>query len=217
MDDKKICFCLCCNDDLYFNEFKYYIGRLKVPAGFKAEICDIRGAVSMASGYNEAMRRSNAKYKVYMHQDVFIVNRNFISDILGIFQDGSIGMIGMVGSRKFDASGVAWFGDRCGSLYTSNIEKTGISVFNEEIEGDYAEVEVIDGLLMATQHDIAWREDLFKDWDFYDISQSFEFRRAGYKVVVPRQEKPWCIHDDGYMNLKNYHKNREIMEKEYRS
>ena len=41
-------------------------------------------------------------------------------------------------------------------------------------------------------------KDLFDGWDFYDISQCQEFRRTGYKVVVPKQEEAWCIHDDGY-------------------
>ena len=31
------------------------------------------------------------------------------------------------------------------------------------------EVEGVDGLLMATQYDIPWREDLFDGWDFYDL------------------------------------------------
>ena len=40
---------------------------------------------------------------------------------------------------------------------------------------------------MATQYDVPWREDLFDGFDFYDVSQSFEFRKAGYTVGVPVQ------------------------------
>lgn len=71
--------------------------------------------------------------------------------------------------------------------------------------------------MMITQYDIKWREDLFKNWDFYDISQSQEFIKAGYKVVVPNQKNPWCIHDDGFFNLKNYYENRKIFQREYKS
>ena len=77
-------------------------------------------------------------------------------------------------------------------------------------------MEALDGLLMATQYDVPWREDLFTKWDFYDISQSQEFLRAGYKVVVPNQEEPWCIHDDGFFNLKNYYVSRKIFVDEYK-
>lgn len=78
------------------------------------------------------------------------------------------------------------------------------------------EVVAIDGLLMATCQDIPQREDLFTGWDFYDISQSEEFRRAGYKVVVPRQDTAWVIHDDDLLNLSDYNYWKDIYLKEYR-
>lgn len=36
---------------------------------------------------------------------------------------------------------------------------------------------------MAASKNVAWREDLFDGWHFYDISQTFEFRKAGYRTV----------------------------------
>ena len=76
----------------------------------------------MGDGFNEAMQLSDAKYKVFLHQDVFIVYKNFIRDLLWIFdQDKEIGMIGMVGSPVMPAEGVMWADDRIGSLFTSNI------------------------------------------------------------------------------------------------
>ena len=77
-------------------------------------------------------------------------------------------------------------------------------------------MDAVDGLLMATSYDIPWRTDLLEGWDFYDVSQSFEFRKKGYKIVVPVQKCPWCLHDDGViLNLWNYDKNRRICMKEY--
>ena len=68
----------------------------------------------------------------------------------------------------------------------------------------------------ATQYDIEWREDIFTGWDFYDASQSMEFRKAGYKVIVPYMDKPWVIHDDGFLNLQEYEKYRKIYISEYK-
>jgi hypothetical protein len=68
------------------------------------------------------------------------------------------------------------------------------------------DVEALDGLLLATQTDIPWREDLFDGWDFYDISQCFEMIRHGYRVVVPYQDEPWCYHDNNYSKMVNYQK-----------
>lgn len=51
---------------------------------------------------------------------------------------------------------------------------------------------------------------------FYDVSQGEEFRRNGYKVVVPYMDKSWCIHDDGFLNLSRYDEFRDIFLKEYK-
>lgn len=50
--------------------------------------------------------------------------------------------------------------------------------------------------------------DIFDGWDFYDVSESFEHRRKGFKIVVPYQITPWVIHDDGILNLYSYGKYR---------
>lgn len=51
--------------------------------------------------------------------------------------------------------------------------------------------------------------------DFYDVSQSFEMRRAEYKVLVPYQETPWVIHDSSFAKLTYYDEARKICLKEY--
>lgn len=48
---------------------------------------------------------------------------------------------------------------------------------------------------MITQYDIPWREDIFKGWHFYDISQSMEFHKINLEVVVAAQKQVWCIHE----------------------
>jgi len=214
MNSSKICFIICANDELYLGECIRYIQWLRVPEGMELEILEIRDAVSMTAGYNEGMKCSDAKYKVYLHQDVFIKNRNFISDIINIFQqDTQIGMIGLVGSEKLPANGVMWSGERV--VYGPQIIPW--EQYCYQMEDGYWEVACVDGLLMATQYDVEWREDLFEGWDFYDISQSFEMRRHGFKVVVPVQNNAWYIHDDKVViQLWNYNKNRNIFLKEYR-
>lgn len=217
MDAKKICFIMCVNNQQYLQEALYYINRLRVPEGYVVDVLTVEEATGMTLGYNEAMKASDAKYKVYLHQDVMIVERNFLYYLLQIFDNPKVGMFGMVGTLKLPEHAVMWHEEnlnRIGGLYTSNIYIAGKAVL-EEVQGEYQSVEAIDGLLMATQYDIPWREDVFKKWDFYDVSQSFEFRKRGYEVVVPKMEEPWCIHDDGFMNLENYYEERKKFLKEY--
>lgn len=216
MNDRMFCFIICSNDQLYTQECIYYINHLNVPEGYGVDVLTIEEAHSMTAGYNEGMHYSDAKYKVYLHQDVFIINRDFIQNCLRIFQsDEGIGMIGNVGVEKMPRTGIMWDSNRFGKLYESHNYET-VLLSNDIRNGkDYMEVEAVDGFLMVTQYDISWREDLFDRWDFYDASQSMEFIRHGYKVVVPHMDEPWCLHDCGFVNLGNYEEERKKFVKEY--
>lgn len=215
MDENKICFIICVNNDLFFSECTRYIKRLDVPEGMKIELMEIREASSMASGYNEGMNSTDAKYKVYMHQDVFILNRNFIHDIVSIFKsDLHIGMIGLVGTQNMPKSGIMWAAERVPKQY--GVERDGEEYKKDRENRGLWEVEAIDGLLMATQYDIPWREDLFDGWDFYDISQSCEMRKRGYRIVVPMHNFCWHQHGDKpILSLWNFNKYRKIFLEEY--
>lgn len=213
MNEKKFCFILCVNHERYLQECLLYLQQLQIPQGYETDVLTILDAASMAAGYNAGMRASDAKYKIYLHQDVLIVNREFLSDLLEVFADSSIGMVGMIGAPKLPDHAVMWYGKRVGRIYTSNVESSGIGILNS---GESCDVEAVDGLLMATQYDVPWREDIFTGWDYYDVSQSFEFRKRGYRVVVPAMLRPWCLHDDGYMNLNAYYDEREKFFAEYR-
>lgn len=213
INEKEVCFVICSSDPLYTEECLHYIYHLNVPEGYQIEVLTVEGAKSMAAGYNEAMQSSGAKYKVYLHQDTFIINRDFIRDFIGVFQkDEQIGMIGMIGSPELPDSGVMWEGRRCGAVYLpgylrDNLFRPGGT--------ELTEVEAIDGLLMITQYDIPWREDIFDKWDFYDCSQSQEFIRRGYKVVVPALDEPWCMHDSALSVMNAYDGERQKFVQEY--
>lgn len=213
---QEFCFIICTHRPLYAQECIYYIEHLIVPENIRIDILTVEDASSLTSAYNEAMRYSGAKYKVYLHQDTFIVNPNFIQDCLDVFhQDPHIGMLGNIGVRNMPDSGVMWDQDRFGMVYEQHIYETEplANAFSPELE--YLKVDAIDGFLMVTQYDIPWREDLFTKWDFYDCSQSMEFIRKGYTVVVPNMKEPWCVHDCGFINLRDYEEERKKFVKEY--
>lgn len=194
-----------------------YIHRLYVPEGYSVETLSIEDAFSMTSGYNEGMKASDAVYKIYLHQDVRIINRHFLEDILEIFHtDENIGMIGMVGTEKMAIDGMMWHNYRLGALYGETSIEKSYGDYKFSLEDGIYDVEAIDGFLMVTRKDLSWREDLFDGWDFYDVSQSFEMKRAGYRIVVPGQANPWCVHDDGIISLRNYDYYRKKCMKEYR-
>lgn len=96
MNEQKICFICCTNNLVYEKECRRYIEDLFVPERMQLEINMLHEAKSMTAAYNEAMMQSNAKYKVYLHQDVLIWNQNFIFDMLDIFENKNIGMFGVI-------------------------------------------------------------------------------------------------------------------------
>jgi hypothetical protein len=212
MKDNKISFIYCTNDLVQYEESAAYVRELHVPQDYEIDFIPIEHAPSMTAGYNQAMEQSDAKYKVYLHQDVSIIHSDFLLDMLDLFQNNKrIGMIGVIGAKTIPENGIWWEScDKVGKVYDSHSGRMELYDF-AEIPANFESVQAVDGLLIATQYDLSWREDLFTSWHFYDLSQSIEFRKAGYDVVVPKQEKPWCLHDSGHMNIGNdYAKAKEI-------
>lgn len=184
---QEICFIICTNDRMYAQECIYYINHLIVPENMQVDILTVEDAKSLTSAYNEAMQYSRAKYKVYLHHDTFIINPHFIQDCVNLFRENpQIGMIGNVGVKEMPASGVMWDMDRYGMLYEQHIYETELLANAMPSDLAYLEVNAIDG-----------------------------FIRRGYKVVVSNMKKPWCVHECGFINLKNYDEEREKFVQEY--
>lgn len=191
----RIAFITCVNRPELYQEALLYMKQLRLPEGMEAEFIPVEGAASMCGGYNQAMSGTKAQYKVYVHQDTLIVNKNFVFDLLALFADESIGAAGVIGARKLPASGVWWDAMRTyGRVLHACEPECVVETACMEPPGAWMEVEAVDGLLLAARVDIPWREDLFDGWHFYEVSMCKELQRRGYKVAVPRQESFWCIH-----------------------
>jgi hypothetical protein len=215
--ENKICFISCVNNEPQYLQCLEHINKLAVPEGVVRETVAIRDANSITSGYNLAMQKSNAKIKVYLHQDTWIVNHNFISDIREIFfKNPQIGLIGVVGAATLPITGI-WSKSRWkyGQIIDSARDNILKAYHFRPIETEFQIVKCVDGLIMITQYDLPWRQDIFDGWHFYDASQCLEFNRAGYLVCVPQQLNPWCIHNCGQLNFANYDKYRYLFLKEY--
>ncbi|NOU81558.1 glycosyltransferase [Paenibacillus sp. LMG 31459] len=204
MDDRKVCFIMCVNNEELAERCKKNLWQLKIPEGFTVDIQIVTGASGLAAGYDGAMRQSDAKYKVYLHQDVHILHHHFIADIVRLFSDyPALGILGTVGAKALPSSVTWWDAEqKYGKVIDSH---TGMLKPLEFLQptGDYESVEALDGLLLATQYDLPWRQDWFDGWHFYDASQCQEFIASGYEVGIPRQHLPWCLHDCGFVNTAN--------------
>lgn len=210
MNEKKVCFVTCVNHDKLYETCQNHVSELVIPEGFNVEIMPIYGAKSITKGYNLAISKSDAKYKVYLHQDTFITNKNFINDILHLFRSHpKLGLLGVIGCTTLHTDGIWWNGDgRVGKV----LEPTRLLEFSQ-VNGQFQPVEAVDGLIIVTQYDIQWREDLFESFHFYDLSQCQEFIRNGYLLGVPFQDQPWCKHGFGRIAENNQYNYAESFEK----
>ena len=196
LDAQKVAFITCVNSEEWYSECRIYLESLYIPDGFTAEYIPVRGASSMCSGYAQAQAQSDAKYKVYLHQDTLIVNKDYVADLLKLFADPTIGLVGVIGCRCLPRTGVWWDGMRTyGRVLHACEPESVVDSHCMEPDGPYQEVEAVDGLILATQYDVPWRADLFTGWHLYDTSMCKEMQRRGCRVVVPNQEQDfWCIH-----------------------
>ena len=167
---------------------------LEVPDGYSLDILYYRESVSEGTSkfsvYDLVMRESNAKYKIYLDENVVITNGNFVSDLLKIFQsDETIGIIGISGAIELSTHGISLYSSRrCGKSFIGEQKILNDWGGNNE---NYKEVDIVDGFLFATQYDVYWRHDLFKDDFFGFTAQCVEFKKMGYKTVVANQKEPW--------------------------
>lgn len=197
--------------------YEIYISLLDVPEHMEKNVICVSEAPSMAAGYNAAMKASDARYKVYLHQDVFIINKKFIYDVLGIFKKHpDYGMLGVVGSTEKIKDANYWEKWDVGVTYANDGLQQVVTKTTPIETVDVKSVASIDGMIMITQYDVLWREDICDGFDFYDISQAEEFKKAGYKIGVVHQKDIWCNHDCGPSNLLRYDEYREKFCEMYR-
>ncbi|RDY28251.1 hypothetical protein CHL78_006605 [Romboutsia weinsteinii] len=205
MDNKKICLIVNMQDEVSYKKCLDFINQIDIPHGYNMEVLLNTEINQKTKFYNIGMKANNAKYKIYLDSTIYIANKNFFYDILKIFNDQLIAMIGVVGYKH--------------TLKDNNIEKTKIGnvsnnidnkiveLDSREVTKDYEFVDELDKCMVVTQYDIDWREDLEYNEYLYCAYQSMEFIRRGYKIVVPKQEKAWCIgikeSEDNLENIKD--------------
>lgn len=197
--DHEIACIMCANDEDYIKEMILYLKRQKMPEGDHLSLYIVRGAKSMTAGYELARKSIPAEIKIYMHQDTFIFDEEYLMNLVETLRSADYAMLGLAGTKKLPGSAI-WGesdpDDMRFCLYQDFVLQVleavtdASAVSSRELSADMStgeecqEVESIDGVLMATREDVPWREDLFKGFHFYDISQCMEYKRRGYWVGI---------------------------------
>lgn len=171
MDERKIEIIVHVSDEKLFANLAASLEKVRVPDDFSVEVQPVTGDEKFFA-YETARQSSDAKYKIYLDERATITNENFLAELLKIFSDKQIGLVGTSGAIQLSTHGIS------------------LNSFKRTDENFSGEIDAVDGFFIATQYDLPWRID-FTDNFFGVQAQCVEFRRAGYKVFVPKQNRPW--------------------------
>lgn len=170
------------------NKLQKMLDEMNLPT---LDLITVTGSESIAKNYNAGMRRAVYKIKVFVHQDVDLIDHSWVFKLLKIFSEyPDVGLVGMVGTKKLLEQGFWW---------ESGKEHIVGEVFSGKEKADWSfmpvifptEVQCVDGFFMATNENILWDENL-EGFHIYDMDYSRTVAQAGLKIMV-MPHKAWHI------------------------
>ena len=190
MNDKNIAVIAQCEPN-GVSAIRPYLDAIDVPDGYEVELIEVSPNGSVADAYQRAMQQSDAKYKVYLSAGSILLRLNFFAEMLRVFaEDPMIGVMGLIGTKQLSTTGLL---EKSPCIKGRLLYTDDTAFHGEPVEGAMEDVMVVSGALIATQYDLPWRGDLFHHDCFYAEAQCIEFRRKGYRIVVPQQDTPWLL------------------------
>ncbi len=197
-DPHTIAIVFCTNDELMERECLLYLSHLIVPDGMTLKVYAVWNAKGICQGYNRAMAQINAKYKIYIHHDCFLICPDALIQLMDLFQrKEGWKMLGVAGATAM-TDNYCWGENNITNVrYNLYQDSCMATILSKTIRYDNKvdEAAAIDGVMLATCEDVKWREDVFDEWHFYDISQCYEFRKRGYRIGVINDDTPWMLHE----------------------
>lgn len=85
MDNRKIEFIINYKNEQYLAECLLYIHRLQIPKGYEIAISGMAETSDRTDEDYTKPVQSNAKYKVYLRENTFIVDDTFLYHMISIF------------------------------------------------------------------------------------------------------------------------------------
>ena len=165
---------------------------LQYPAGCEVQVYTLTEQDVFTKQCNSVLAETDAKYKIYLSDEILITAPTFVQDMLNIFADRTIGMIGFFGSAEMPLSAnIMDASHKYGSVFMPADGALEEMRFGEGTADAVADVRAILPSLFVTQNDLPWDADY--TGQYYAVQeQCRNFTRRGYRVVVPIVETPFC-------------------------
>jgi hypothetical protein len=193
---KKIAVISCVNDNKKYDVMRSSLGSTDVANRYHVNFYPIYDAKSMSDGYNRGINQSYlySDYIIYVHQDVEFLNSEWIDSAISLIDSGSLNLVGVVGCEKLPDSLVFWEGKCFGKILEDRGGGKSLLNFGYKDNG-FAEVDMIDGLIMMTNKPLSWPE--ISGFHFYDLLMSQKFKKNGMKVGIPNHTGESLCHNIG--------------------
>ena len=182
---------------------------LQYPAGCEVQVYTLTEQDVFTKQCNSVLAETDAKYKIYLSDEILITAPTFVQDMLNIFADGTIGMIGFFGSAEMPLSAnIMDAPHKYGSVFMPADGALEEMRFGEGTADAVADVRAILPSLFVTQNDLPWDADY--TGQYYAVqAQCRNFTRHGYRVVVPMQGTPFCAYRSAEISFETEAADRE--------
>ena len=207
MDNGKIEFIINYKNEQYLAECLLHINRLQIPKGYEIGILSIAEISDREDEYYAEPVKSNAKYKVYLKENTFIIDDTFLYHIISIFRGNeNVAAIGVLGhDSRTDIAGV----EQCNSGRLLVGGSTGVQEVNYQKDKEgWKPVCMLCDVLIATQYEAEGTEGLSGNdaavW-------CGKFIEKGYDVIIPYQHISWCLFDMDNQRGETYSKYKFLM------
>lgn len=202
MDNKKIVIYLHKTRQSYYETCLTSVKNLQCPEGYSIDIVTLSHQAAYAAQLNQHAAELPAKYRIYVNDDIYLLEPNLLSHLLQLFHDETIGMIGAFGSQSLPGSGSLMDSPyKYGSLYIPVESKFKKAVFRgTEPHAPIAEVRYLWPSLFATQYNLVWPENY--TYQYYTVlDQCNQFTQQQKRLIVPLLPEPWLAYQTQTMNF----------------
>ena len=133
---------------------------LQYPAGCEVQVYTLTEQDVFTKQCNSVLAETDAKYKIYLSDEILITAPTFVQDMLNIFADRTIGMIGFFGSAEMPLSAnIMDAPHKYGSVFMPADGALEEMRFGEGTADAVADVRAILPSLFVTQNDLPWDAD----------------------------------------------------------
>lgn len=188
----KVAFILYGDTDLILSENLHYIQSLIMPEGIEVEAYTLSAQNGIREAFEAGRLQSDAKYKVYLDQNAYVIDKQFLVKTLGVFrQNPQLGALGVRGYYQNEEKNIT-------ELIGNNLHRQygyGLTIapLTEGDKRGVIPVMALDWHCVITGVDTPWNGD---DGNFH-IVKSVELRHMGYETAVMIDNNPMVLFDNG--------------------